>query len=173
MVREPRQRQHRRFPGRSGNRQADADRPDRADRQPLLHHLRAGLIPAGKWPRARDRVPGRQISPSAGIQAHRPWAAMGHTAWANSCRERWLLNLLIFYRARPWLPKAAHGWIPLWRLSRQFLLRQPCQAHALCEPSEIIWPVWSNPILEIGNAQAGIEITGAGKRLSRLIQITT
>ena len=33
---------------------------------------------AGKWPRVRDRVPGRQLSPSADMQAHRLWAAMRH-----------------------------------------------------------------------------------------------
>jgi len=34
----------------------------------------------------------------------------------------------------------------------QSSLRQPCQAHPMGEPSEIIWSIGPNPILECGDA---------------------
>ena len=45
---QPGEPQHRCFPGRSKLRQADADRPDRGNRQPVLHHFRARLMPAAR-----------------------------------------------------------------------------------------------------------------------------
>jgi hypothetical protein len=51
-------------------------------------------------------------------------------------------------------------------------LRKPRQAHALSKPDEIIGSVRPDPILEVGNAQARIEVTGAGKRPLRLFQMT-
>jgi hypothetical protein len=42
-------------------------------------------------------------------------------------------------------------------------LRQPCQAHALCEPRKILGPIRSDPVLEVGNAQVRIEAPRASK----------